>query len=192
MKYLRLVSSAKNVKTSWLKYWASKAHGPLSSLAVTASAWDWSCSHVESGLRTFFFCHKIPIFFGSTFFFADVDGSGELAPLRTVKLPMGESFTSYEEDGSCSACCLLSNSSSSSEPEISMSDPSRTAAITSWTLKTRFIFFGAHTFRDDSLNALPGSRDGIFPATSGADVRVVSGRHVTGVEALLSSDSESE
>ena len=78
VKYLRLVSSAKSVKISWLKYLASKAHGPLSSLAVTASAWDGPCSHVESGLWKSFFCQKIPLFFGSTFFFADVDGSWHL------------------------------------------------------------------------------------------------------------------
>ena len=97
------------------------------------------------------------------FFFADVDGSGELAPLHTVMLPMGESLSSSEEDGSYSACCPSSNSSSS-EPEISMSDPSRTAAITSWALKTRFTFCGAHTFLDSSLNTLPGAHDRIFPA----------------------------
>ena len=191
VKYLRLVSSAKSVKISWPKYLASKANGPLSSLAVTAFAWDGSCSHVESGLWKSFFCHKIPLFFGSTFFFADVDGGGELAPLRIVMLVMGESLSSSEEDGSYSTCCPSSNSSSS-EPEISMPDPSRTAAITSWALKTRFTFCGAHTFLDSSLNALPGARDGIFPATSGADVQVVNDRHATRVETSLSSDSESE
>ena len=73
-----------------------------------------------------------------------------------------------------------------------MSDPSRTAAITSWALKTRFTFCGAHTFLDISLNVLPGARDGIFPAASGADVRVVNKQHATGVETSLLSDSESE
>ena len=85
---------------------------------------------------------------------------------------MGESLSSSEEDGTYSACCLSSNSSSS-EPEIAMSDPSRTAAITSWALKTRLAYYGAHTFLDSSLNALPGARYEIFPATSGADVRAV-------------------
>ena len=104
---------------------------------------------------------------------------------------MGESLSSSKEDGSYSACCP-SSSSSSLEPEISMSDPSRTATITSWALKTRFTYGGAHTFLDTSLNALPGALDGIFPATSGADVQVVNGRHATAVETALSSDSESK
>ena len=73
-----------------------------------------------------------------------------------------------------------------------MLDPSRTAAITSWALKTRFTFCGAHTFLDSSLNTLLGARDGIFPATSGADVRAVNDQHATGVETSLSSDLESE
>ena len=59
-------------------------------------------------------------------------------------------------------------------------------------LKTRFTFCEAHTFLNSSLNALPGARDGIFPATSGADVRVVNGRHAAGVEISLPSDLESE
>ena len=87
-------------------------------------------------------------------------------------LPIGESLSSSEENGLYSGCYPLSNSSSS-EPKISMSDPSRRAAITSGALKTHFTFCGTHTFVDSSLNALPGARDGIFPATSGADVRVV-------------------
>ena len=102
MKYHRLVSSAKSVKISWLRYSASKAHVPLSSLAVTASPWDGSNSHVESGLWKSFFYHEIPLFFGSTIFFAVVDGSGELASLHTVMLPMGESLFTSEEDGSYS------------------------------------------------------------------------------------------
>ena len=73
-----------------------------------------------------------------------------------------------------------------------MSEPSRTAAITSWALKTHFTFCRAYTFLDSSLSALPGARDGIFTATNGADVRVVNGQHTTGVETSLSSNSESE
>ena len=84
------------------------------------------------------------------------------------------------------------SNSSSSEPEILMSSPARTVAITSWVLKTHFTFCGAHTFLDSSLKALAGARDGIFPATSGADVRVVNGRHAAGVEISLPSDLESE
>ena len=82
--------------------------------------------------------------------FADVDGSGELAPWHTVMLPMGESHSSSQEDSLYSACCPSSNSSSS-EPEILILDPSRTAAITSWALKTHFTLCGAHNFLDSSL-----------------------------------------
>ena len=137
MKYLRLVSSAKSVKTSWLKYLASKAHGPLSSLAVTASAWDQSCSHVESGLWKFFFCHKIPLIFGSAFFFADVDGSGELAPLRTVMLPMGESISSS----------IRHHQSRKYRCRIHLGQQHGRWKLVSFSLET-------HTFRDSSLNAL--------------------------------------
>ena len=175
MKYLRLVSSAKSVKTSWLKYLASKAHGPLSSLAVTASAWDQSCSHVESGLWKFFFCHKIPLIFGSAFFFADVDGSGELAPLRTVMLPMGESISSS----------IRHHQSRKYRCRIHLGQQHGRWKLVSFSLE--------HTlFEIAPSTHCSKQRDVIFPATSRADVRVVSGRHATGVEALLSSDSESQ
>ena len=59
-------------------------------------------------------------------------------------------------------------------------------------VENSFHFLWAHDFLDSSLNALPGARDEILPAASGAEVRVVNGRHATGIETSLSSDSESE
>ena len=180
MKYLRLVSSAKSVKISWLKYLASKAHGPLSSLAVTASAWDGLYSHVESGLWKSFFFHKISLFFGSTLMEVVSQHLCVLwccqwvnhSPLlkRMVRIQNVFPRPIHHHENQKYWCWIHLGQQQSH----------------------RFTFCGAHTFLDSSLNALPCARDEIFPATSGADVRVVNGWHATGVQTSLPSDLESE